>query len=350
MLAYLTRRLAQSCVVLLLVSFVCFVIFQYLGDPIKANFNPQDLNAERAAELRQRLGLDQPFYVQYVRWLGRAFHGDFGLSYRQHLPVMKLIAERAPATLELATLSLVLSTALGILLGLWSALRPRSLSAKGTMVVSLLGISMPTFVVGLLLILTFSILPDSLHAWQPLVARTGWPAWLQSWQPLSWWPKWPSFGRGQTVMIGGWRSGLLSASGWQHLIMPIITLGIFQIGVMARLTRSGMFEALAQDYVRTAWAKGQSASVVVVKHALRNVLIPIVTILGMSYGELIAFSIVTETIFQWPGVGKLLLNSVFKADQPVVIAYIVLTSLVILALNLAVDLIYLALNPKIRYG
>ena len=341
MVPYLARRLLQSVLVVLCVSFICFVIFQYLGDPIRANYNPQELTAERVEQLKRQLGLDQPFYVQYVRWLQRALQGDFGLSFRQRLPVLQLILDRVPATLELATLSLVLSTGLGMLLGMWSALRPRSMMARGSMALSLLGISMPTFVVGLLLILLFSILPAQLHGWQPFAA------W--DWKPLAWWPKLPAFGRGETVSLSGWRSGLLTADGWEHLVLPMITLGMFQVGVMARLTRSGMLEVLSQDYVRTAWAKGLRASAVISKHALRNALIPIVTILGLSYGELIAFSIVTESVFQWPGVGKLLLTSVFDADQPMVVAYILLASLTLLALNLTVDILYLALNPKIRY-
>ncbi|HED04131.1 MAG TPA: ABC transporter permease [Candidatus Fraserbacteria bacterium] len=322
MAGYLLRRLLQSVVVLFSVSLISFVIFQYLGDPIRTNYNPQELTRQRVVQLRRELGLDQPFYLQYAHWLERALHGDFGLSYRQRLPVMQLILERAPATLELATLALFSGTLLGLLLGIWSALHPRSLSAKSAIVTSLLGISTPTFVVGLLLILLFSV----------------------SWHWL------PPFGRGTTVSLGAWRSGLFTLSGWQHLIMPVITLGLFQVGVMARLTRSGMLEVLAQDYVRTAWAKGLSSTQVVGKHALRNVLIPVITVLGMSYGELIAFSIVTESIFQWPGLGNLLLHAVFSSDQPIVVAYIVLTSLLILSLNLVVDLLYVALNPRIRYG
>jgi len=349
MFAYLARRLLQSVFVLLFVSFICFVVFQYLGDPIRANFNPQDLTAETAEALRHRLGLDQPFYVQYVRWLGKALQGDFGLSFRQRMPVLPLIIDRAPATLELATLALVISTLLGVLLGMWSALRPRSLLAKSTLVISLLGISMPTFVVALLLILVFAIMPIGLRAWQPMVDWTFLPDWMQLWHPLAWWPKFPSFGRGQTVNVMGWESGLLSLDGWHHLVMPTITLGIFQVGVMARLTRSGMFEALSQDYVRTAWSKGLRPAVVIAKHALRNVLIPVITILGLSYGELLAFSLVTESVFQWPGVGKLLLDALFSADQPMVVAYILLAAATILLLNLLVDVAYLYLNPKIRY-
>lgn len=349
MAAYLMRRVLQSMIVLLIVSFICFVVFQYLGDPIRANFNPQEMNAQSAEILKHRLGLDQPFYVQYARWLGRALQGDFGLSFRQRLPVLDLLLKRAPATLELATLALVLSTLLGMLLGVWSALRPHSLLAKGSMVVSLLGISMPTFVVGLLLMLAFAVLPQSLQAWAPFVGLVGVPEVVQGFHPLAWWPKFPSFGRGQTASLLGWQSGLITADGLRHLVLPTITLGAFQVGVMARLTRSGMFEALSQDYVRTAWAKGLRPVRVVTHHALRNVLIPVVTILGLSYGELIAFSIVTESVFQWPGVGKLLLDAVFSADQPMVVAYIFLAAGVILALNLAVDLAYLYLNPKIRY-
>ncbi len=322
MLGYLLRRILQSIVVLFAISFISFAIFQFAGDPIRANYNVQELTQDQIVELRERMGLDEPFYVQYGHWLQAVARGDFGLSYRQRLPVMQLILERVPATVELASLALLAGTLLGIALGVWSAVRPRSVSAKAVIVTSLLGISTPTFVVGLLLILLLTI-------------TLGWL---------------PPFGRGETVNLGGWETGLLTASGWQHLIMPVVTLGLFQIGVMARLTRSGMLEALSQDYVRTARAKGLRSGRVVYKHALRNVLIPVITVLGMSYGELIAFSIVTESIFQWPGLGKLLLDAVFAADRPVVVAYIMLTAVVILGLNLLVDLLYAVLDPRIRYG
>lgn len=321
MVSYLFRRVLQGCIVLLCVSFICFAIFQYLGDPIRSNYNVQELTAERVEQIKKQLGLDQPFHVQYVRWLSRVLHGEFGLSYRQRLPVLPLILERAPATLELATLSMILGVLFGMVLGVWSSLRPRSWAAKGTSVISLLGISTPTFVVGLLLILAFSV---TLH-------------WL------------PSFGRGETVALGSWKTGLLTWSGWEHLLMPVITLGAFQVGVMLRLTHTGMIESLSQDYVRTAWAKGSGVGRVVLRHALRNALIPIITMIGLNYGEMIAFSIVTESIFQWPGLGNLLLQSVFASDQPIVVAYIVLAALTILTLNLLVDLAYLVLNPKIRY-
>jgi peptide/nickel transport system permease protein len=349
MLAYLSRRLLQSVIVLFIVSFVCFVIFQYLGDPIRANFGSQDITTEKAEELKQQLGLDRPFYVQYGVWISKAVQGDFGLSFRQRQPVFELLVDRFPATFELATLALLLSTTLGIMLGMWSALKPRSWFAKGSMIISLLGISMPAFVIGLLLLFFFAVLPQGIRVWQPFLEWVWLPVELQTIFPLAWWPKFPSFGRGQTVTVLGWKSGLLTADGWNHLVMPIITLGLFQVGVMARLTRSGMFEALVQDYVRTAWAKGLRASRVITKHAMRNVLIPVVTIMGLSYGELIAFSIVTESVFQWPGVGKLLLDSVFNADQPMVVAYIFLAAITILLLNLLVDVLYLFLNPKIRY-
>ena len=364
MLGYLSRRFLQSIVVLLVVSFICFVVFQFLGDPIRANFGSQDITAEQAENFRRQLGLDQPFYVQYGLWLYRVigeptFSGDFpfihfqqpnfGKSYRQRLPVFELIMNRLPATIELATLALVISTLMGILLGMWSALRPKSLLGRSTMVVSLLGISMPTFVVGLMLLWFFAVLPRDLWEWMPFVGWGWLPTDVQDWKPLSWWPKLPTFGRGDTADLWGWKTSFLTADGWNHLIMPVITLGVIQVGVMARLTRSGMFDALSQDYVRTAWAKGLSSFKVIAKHALRNVLIPVVTILGLSYGELIAFSIVTESVFAWPGVGRLLLDAVNSADQPMVVAYIFLSAFVILSLNLMVDVAYLFLNPRIRY-
>jgi len=371
MLGYLSRRFLQSVIVLVVVSFICFVVFQFLGDPIRANFGSQDFTQEQAELYERQLGLDQPFYIQYSLWLYRVVgepkwkvdedanltfpyihfkQPNFGNSYRQRLPVFELIMRRLPATIELATIALVISTLMGILLGMWSALKPKSLLGRATMVGSLLGISTPTFVVGLMLIWVFALLPLDFWVWKPFV-DWGWlPVEIQDFRPLSWWPKYPTFARGDTVNFLGWEMSFLTLDGWHHLTMPVITLGVFQVGVMARLTRSGMFDALSQDYVRTAWAKGLSSFKVIAKHALRNVLIPVVTILGLSYGELIAFSIVTESIFAWPGVGSLLLSAVNSADQPMVVAYIFLSALVILALNLMVDVAYLFLNPKIRYG
>lgn len=322
MVGYLIRRLFQSLLVLLAVSFVCFAIFQYLGDPILANYNVQELTDQRRDEIEKELGLNRPFPLQYAAWLAKAVQGDFGVSFRSRRSVTEVVIERIPATLELATLSLVFGTLVGLWLGVWSSIRRRSIVAKACSVLSLLGISTPTFLIGLLLILSFSV----------------------TWGLL------PAFGRGNTVNVFGWRTNFLSLDGWTHLILPVLTMSAFQVGVVLRLTRSGMLEVLSSDYVRTAWSKGLDSASVFLRHALRNALIPVITFLGLSYGELIAFSIVTEQVFQWPGLGMLLLDSVFKNDQPVVVAYILFASTTILLLNLIVDLIYLYIDPRIRYA
>ena len=320
MLTYIIRRLMQGVIVLLAVSLICFVIFRYMGDPVltlAGRYATQD----QIQEVRESLGLDKPTYVQYVRFLWNAAHGNFGKSYVSRVPALGLILERFPATFELACCAILISLIFGVGLGVVVALRPYAWHSRGIMAGSLGGISMPTFLTGILLIMIFAVYVGIL----------------------------PPFGRGKTVNIGFWRTGLLTVDGIRHLILPAITLATYQLAVLLRLTRAGMREVLAEEYIKTAWAKGLSPVTVIVKHALRNVLIPVVTMAGLQFGELIAFAIVTETIFQWPGMGNLLLTSIYETDQPVIVTYIMLASVIIISINILVDILYAVLNPKIRY-
>jgi ABC-type dipeptide/oligopeptide/nickel transport system permease component len=321
MLAYIIRRLVQGIVVLLAVSFICFIIFQFMGDPV-LTLAGRYATQKQQQEVRRTLGLDKPFYAQYLIFLKNALHGNFGMSYVTHVPVLGLILERLPASIELAITAMIISLFLGITLGIVSSLNPSSMLSRVIMAGSLFGISLPTFLVGILLILVFAVILRFL----------------------------PPFGRGEVIkVVGSWRTGFLTLDGLRHLILPAFTLGMYQLAVLIRLTRGGMVEALREEYIKTALAKGLSRRVVVFKHALRNVLIPVVTIAGLQFGELIAFSIVTESIFQWPGAGNLLLTSIYETDHPVIVAYVMLTSFIILSLNLLVDILYAFLNPKISY-
>lgn len=315
------RRLAQGVVIVLVVSFICFTIFQFFGDPV-LTLAGRYATQKQQEEVRIKLGLDKPFYIQYSVFLKNALHGDFGLSYVTQTPVLGLILERLPASIELAIMAMIISLTLGITLGVLTSLNPNFLINRVIMAASLFGISLPTFLIGILFILIFAVLLGLL----------------------------PPFGRGEVIkMVGNWRISLLTLDGLQHLILPAFTLGVYQLAVLLRLTRGGMLEVLREDYIRTAWAKGLPARVVVFKHALRNALIPIVTIAGLQLGELIAFSIVTESIFQWPGAGNLLLTAVYETDHPVIVAYVMITSIIILCVNLVVDILYRFINPKIRY-
>jgi ABC-type dipeptide/oligopeptide/nickel transport system permease component len=320
MFAYITRRLIQGVVVLLAVSFICFIIFMYSGDPVLSLAGRYATIQERE-EVRKAFGLDKPFYVQYVRFITNAAQGNFGKSYVSRVPALGLIMERFPATAELAVAAIFLAFIMGVGLGVLVSLKPYALRNRLIMAGSLINISMPTFLMGILLIMIFAVFLGIL----------------------------PPFGRGETVDLGFWRTGLLTFSGIQHLILPAFTLGMYQLAVLLRLTRAGMREVLTEEYIKTAWSKGLPPRKVIFKHALRNVLIPVVTMTGLQFGELIAFSIVTETIFQWPGMGNLLLTSIYEGDQPVIVTYIMLASLIILSLNIIVDILYAFLNPKIRY-
>jgi len=314
-------RLTQGIIVLLVVSFVCFTIFQYFGDPVLALAGRYATQAQQE-EVRSKMGLDKPFYIQYSIFLKNTLHGDFGLSYLAQIPVLGLILERLPASIELAISAMLISLILGIGLGVIVSLNPRYFINRFIMAGSLFGISIPTFLIGILFIMIFSVTLKVL----------------------------PTFGRGGVIkVIGNWRTGFFTIDGLRHLILPAFTLGVYQLAVLLRLTRGGMLEVLREDYIRTAWAKGLSPRIVIFKHALKNALIPVVTMAGLQFGELIAFSIVTESIFQWPGAGNLLLTAMYETDHPVIVAYVMITSILILCINLFVDILYRFINPKIRY-
>jgi ABC-type dipeptide/oligopeptide/nickel transport system permease component len=308
-------------VVLLAVSFICFLIFRFTGDPVLMLAGKYATQQERE-QVRIAYGLDRPFHIQYVNFLGNALQGNFGKSYISQVDALDTILERFPATFELALTAIFISMAAGVLLGVVVSIRPQSPLSRLIMAGSLGGISIPTFLMGILWVMLFAVYLE----------------WL------------PPFGRGDTVQIGPWRTGFLTLEGLKHLIMPALTLSGYQLAVLLRLTRAGMREVLSEEYIKTAWSKGLSPFTVIVKHALRNVLIPVVTIAGLSFGELIAFSIVTESIFQWPGMGNLLLVSIFENDHPVIVTYIMLAACIILVINILVDLLYAWLNPKIQYG
>jgi ABC-type dipeptide/oligopeptide/nickel transport system permease component len=320
MVTFVIKRPLQGAVVLLLVSQICFVIFRYAGDPVVTiagmNADQHDREAVRLA-----LGLDKPLYVQYARFIGNAVRGNFGKSYVNHVPALKLILERLPATVELAVIATFFALMAGVGLGVIVSIKHDSVLSRLIMALSLGGISIPTFLIGILLIMLFAIQLSLL----------------------------PPFGRGETVMVGFWRTGLLTLDGLKHLILPAFTLAMYQLAVLLRLTRAGMREVLAEEYIKTAWAKGLPARRVIFKHALRNVMIPIVTIAGLQFGEIIAFAMVTEAIFQWPGMARLLLTSIYESDQPVVVTYIMLASVIIMSINVMADIFYALLNPKIRY-
>ncbi|GAB4208489.1 MAG: ABC transporter permease [Tibeticola sp.] len=319
MLAFILRRLIQAVIVMVSVAFIAFLLFQYVGDPVVFLLG-QDATPEQIRALRTDLGLDQPFFVQFWHFLLHAAQGEFGLSLRQGAKVSRLIAERFPSTMELAVVAAALAVVLGIPMGVYAALRRDSFLAQFFMTFSLLGVSLPTFLIGILLILVFSVTLD----------------WL------------PSFGRGETVQIGWWSSGLFTRDGWAHLILPALTLAIFQLTLIMRLVRAEMLEVLRTDYIKFARARGLSDRAIHFGHALKNTLVPVLTITGLQLGGLIAFAIITETVFQWPGMGLLFIQAVSFADIPVMAAYLCLIALIFVVINLVVDLLYFAVDPRLR--
>ena len=319
MLAFILRRLAQAVLVMLAVGLIAFSLFRYVGDPVLFMLG-QDATIEDRARITQMLGLDQPFYVQYAKFVGRAVRGDFGLSLRQAQPVSRLIAERLPATLELSMVAALFALAGGVSMGVYTALRRNSWLSQVMLAVSLIGVSLPTFLIGILLILVFAV-------------QLGWL---------------PSFGRGETVALGWWSTGFLTASGLASLILPAITLGLFQMTLIQRLVRAEMLEVLRTDYIKFARARGLSDSAVHFGHALKNTLVPVITITGLQLGAIIAFAIITETVFQWPGMGLLFIQAVGFADVPVMAAYLCLIALFFVIINLVVDLLYYAVDPRLR--
>jgi peptide/nickel transport system permease protein len=319
MLAFVIRRVMQAAVVLAVVAFIAFMLFQHVGDPILSMVG-QDATPEQREELRRDLGLDRPFYVQFARFLHNAVQGDFGLSYRQGRKVSTLIAERLPATLELSMVAAFFALAAGIPMGVYTALRRKGLLSNLFLAVSLVGVSLPTFLIGILLILVFAVLLG----------------WL------------PSYGRGATVELGGWSTGFLTLDGWAHLILPAFTLCLFQLTLIMRLVRAEMLEVLRTDYIKFARARGLSDSAIHFGHALKNTLVPVITITGLQLGAIIAFAIVTETVFQWPGMGLLFIQSVQSTDIPIMAAYLCLIALIFVTINLVVDLLYFAVDPRLR--
>ena len=319
MLAFILRRLAQAVIVMLTVALIAFMLFQYVGDPV-TNLLGQDATPAQRAELRTDLGLDRPFPVQFAYFIGNALRGEFGLSLRQGRKVSSLIVERLPATLELSFVAAVIALAVGIPMGVYAALRRGSFLSQLMMMISLLGVSLPTFLVGILLILVFAVMLK----------------WL------------PSFGRGDVVMLGSWSTGFLTVDGWKHLLLPSVTLAVFQLTLIMRLVRSEMLEVLRADYIRFARARGLPNRIVYFGHALKNTLVPVITITGLQLGALIAFAIITETVFQWPGMGLLFIQAVNFADIPVMAAYLCLIALIFVLINLAVDLLYFVVDPRLR--
>jgi peptide/nickel transport system permease protein len=320
-LAFVLSRILQAVPVMLAVALIAFVLFSFVGDPIATMLGQEFTPAQRDA-LVAALGLDQSVPVQFIRFVGNALRGEFGLSYRLSRPVSDLILERAPATLELAFCASVVALAVGVPMGVYTGLYRRSWLSRAFLTFSLIGVSLPTFLIGILLILVFSV-------------TLGWL---------------PSFGRGDTVQLGWWSTGLLTASGWKALVLPSITLGMFQLTLIMRLVRSEMLEVLRSDYVKFARARGLRERSINFGHALRNTLVPVITIVGLQLGSIIAFSIVTETVFQWPGMGLLFIQSVSSADIPVMAAYLLLIAAVFVAINLLVDLLYYAVDPRLRAG
>jgi peptide/nickel transport system permease protein len=319
MLAYTVRRLLQAIVVMLTVAFIAFLLFQYVGDPVSQMLG-QDATPEDRARLRGDLGLDRPFYAQFGRFIGNALQGDFGISLRQGRAVSTLIKERLPATLELSLVAAVLAIVVGIPMGVYTALRRDTFLSQVLLAVSLIGVSLPTFLIGILLILVFAV-------------QLGWL---------------PSYGRGEVVQMGWWSTGFLTPTGWRHLILPSITLALFQLTLIMRLVRAEMLEVLRTDYIKFARARGLTDRAVNFGHALKNTLVPVITIIGLQLGGIIAFAIVTETVFQWPGMGLLFIQSVQFADIPVMAAYLCLIALVFVVINLVVDLMYFVVDPRLR--
>jgi peptide/nickel transport system permease protein len=321
MWSFILQRLIQAVIVMITVAFIAFMLFQYVGDPVVFLLG-QDATPEQIRELRADLGLDKSVIVQFASFLGNAVQGEFGLSLRQGSKVSRLLAERFPATFELAFVAAGIALLLGIPMGVYAALRRGSFLSQVFMTISLLGVSLPTFLIGIALILIFAV----------------WLGWF------------PSFGRGDVVQIGWWSSGLMTAKGWHHIVLPAVTLAVFQLTLIMRLVRAEMLEVLRTDYIKFARARGLSNRVIHFGHALKNTLVPVMTITGLQLGGLIAFAIITETVFQWPGMGLLFIQAVTFADIPVMAAYLCMVALIFVVINLVVDLLYFVVDPRLRIG
>jgi peptide/nickel transport system permease protein len=319
MIAFILRRLLQGIIVMLVVGFIAFSLFNFVGDPVSLMLPPEATQADRD-QMRQVLGLDKPFYLQFVTFVGNALQGNFGISLRLGRPVSTLLVERLPATLELAITAALIGLAVGISVGVYTALKRNSWISRALLTTSLVGVSLPNFLIGIFLILIFAV-------WLGLL---------------------PSFGRGETVQVGAWSTGLLTTSGLKALILPAITLGFFPMTLIMRLVRAEMLEVLRTDYIKFARARGLNDRAVNFGHALKNTLVPVITITGLQLGNIIAFAIITETVFQWPGMGLLFIQAVQFADIPVMAAYLCLIGLIFVGINLIVDILYFVVDPRLR--
>jgi peptide/nickel transport system permease protein len=318
-LAFILRRLLQGVIVMLVVGFIAFSLFNFVGDPVSLMLPPEATQADRE-QMRASLGLDKPFYRQFATFLGNAVQGNFGISLRLGRPVSTLLVERLPATLELAISAALIALVVGIPIGVYTALRRDSWISRALLTTSLVGVSLPNFLIGIFLILIFAV-------WLGVL---------------------PSFGRGDTVKIGLWSTGLLTVSGAKALILPAITLSFFPLTLIMRLVRAEMLEVLRTDYIKFARARGLSDRAVHFGHALKNTLVPVITIAGLQLGGIIAFAIITEQVFQWPGMGLLFIQAVQFADIPVMAAYLCLIGLIFVVINLVVDLLYYLVDPRLR--
>ena len=319
MLNYFLKRLFQSVLVMLIVAFVSFSLFNFVGDPVN-NMVGQEASDERRDEIRDKLGINDPIYIQFYTFIENIAKGNFGISYQLKRPVSELISERMPATLELVFVSALIAILTGIFLGVYTGINRDSFVSKVILVISLAGVSLPTFIIGIMLIYIFSVTLGVL----------------------------PSFGRGEVIDLGFWTTGFLTVSGLKALILPSITLSLFQMTYVIRLVRAEMMEILQTDYIKFAKARGIKDKIINYKHALKNGLIPVITITGINIGTLIAFSIITETVFQWPGMGSLFINAVYFVDIPIMSAYMIMVAFIFVMINFIVDITYYFIDPRIR--
>jgi len=319
MLNYFLTRLFQASLVMLIVAFVSFSLFNFVGDPVN-NMVGQEASDERREEIRDKLGINDPIYVQFYNFVENIVQGNFGISYQLKRPVSELISERMPATLELVFVSALLAISVGVLLGVYTGIHRDSFLSKVILVLSLAGVSLPTFIIGIMLIYLFSVILGVL----------------------------PSFGRGQVVDLGFWTTGFLTISGLKALILPSVTLSLFQMTYVIRLVRAEMMEILQTDYIKFAKARGIAEKIINYRYALKNGLIPVITITGINIGTLIAFSIITETVFQWPGMGSLFINAVYFVDIPIMSAYMIMVAFIFVMINFIVDITYYFIDPRIR--
>ena len=321
MFYFILNRLAQALLVMAVVSAISFSLFNFVGDPVN-NMVGQDATREQRIEIRQQLGLDDPILVQYQRFMLNVAQGDFGLSYRIKQPVSQLILERLPATLELVFASAVIAVLIGIVLGVYTGIRRYSWVSKIIMSVSLIGVSLPTFIIGIGLIYLFAVHLRRL----------------------------PSSGRAGVIELGGWKTSLLTIDGWRSIILPAVTLSLFQLTMILRLVRAEMLEVMRSDYIKFARARGLANRAINFGHALRNTLVPVITIIGLNIGGLIAYSVITETVFQWPGTGLMFIQAVDFVDVPIMAAYLIFVALLFVVINLIVHILYFVVDPRIRRG